>query len=154
MILILFRVGGDTFGLEASRVIEVIPLLAVREVPRAPEFVSGLINFRGMITPVIDLSMLHRGTPSRSALSTRIIVCGHDDGTGDSRIVGLVAERATDTLSCRREDFQSPGVRTDGVRYLGDILLTGGRTVQLVTPETMLTPEVLEILDSAAREGA
>ncbi len=152
MILILFQIGADTFGLEASRVTEVVPLLASRTVPHVPGYITGIINYRGDVVPLVDLSMLHRGTPSQPFLSTRIILSGYDDEIGERRTVGLIAERVTDTFNCRREDFQPPGVRTDGIRYLGEVLLDHGRTIQLVSPERILTREVLEILHAGAGE--
>ncbi|MHB9027191.1 MAG: chemotaxis protein CheW [Candidatus Latescibacterota bacterium] len=149
MILILFHIGEETFGLEAARVIEVIPALAGRKVPHTPEYVAGVINFRGTVAPVIDLAMLHLGKPSLPFLSTRIILTGYAQGDGIRRIVGLLAARVTDTFPCRKEDLQPPGVRTDGTRYLGEIILDGERMIQLVTPERILSPEVMDILDSA-----
>jgi chemotaxis-related protein WspB len=148
MILILFHIGEETFGLDAARVIEVIPALAGRKIPHAPEYVTGLINFRGRIAPVIDLSLLHLGKPASPLLSTRIILAGYPDRGGVRRVVGLLAERVTDTFPCRGEDFQPPGVRSDGTRYLGEILLEGDRMIQLVAPEHILSEEVLDILDS------
>jgi chemotaxis-related protein WspB len=149
MILILFHIGTETFGMEAGKVIEIIPALTGRKIPHVPDYVTGLINFRGIVTPVIDLGRLHLGKPSSPFLSTRIILAGYDDDHGIRRIVGLLAERVTDTFSCRKEDLQPPGVRTDGTRYLGEILLDGKRMIQLVTPERILSSEILNILDSA-----
>ncbi len=149
MILILFHIGEETFGLDANRVIEVIPFLTGRKTPNTPEYMAGLINFRGAVAPVIDLRTLHLGTPVQPLLSARIILTGYADDVGTKRIVGLLAERVTDTYSCRREDFQPPGVRTDGTRYLGEILIDGGRMIQLVSPERILSAEALAILDSA-----
>ncbi len=150
MILILFQIGEDTFGLEASRIIEVVPLLVCREVPHVPEYVAGLVNYRGAVTPVIDLSVLHEGRPSRPLLSTRIIMTGFEDGEGKQYTLGVIAEQVTETFSCRRGDFQPPGVRSEGSRYLGDILLHEGRMIQLVTPERILSDEARKLLDAAS----
>lgn len=150
MILILFQIGDETFGLEVSRVIEVAPLLVCRKVPHVPEFVAGLINYRGAVTPVIDLSMLHQGRPSRQLLSTRIIMTGFTVENGKQYTLGMIAEQVTETFSCRREDFQPPGVQSERSRYLGDILLHEGRMIQLVTPERILSAEARELLDTEA----
>lgn len=150
MILILFQIGNDTFGLETSRIIEVAPLLVCRKVPHVPEYVAGLINYRGAATPVIDLSILHCGQPSRPLLSTRIILTAFTAENGKSRTLGMIAEHVTETFSCRREDFQPPRIQNGNTRYLGDILLDGSRMIQLVTPGNILSAEVMELLDAVS----
>ncbi len=146
MIFILFRVGGDTLAMDVERVVEVIPLLTVRKVPHVPDYVLGVMNYRGTAVPVIDLSALHSGTPSRRVLSTRIVIVRFGGPEGTERMIGLAGERVTETIRAERGDFQPPGVRTEANRFLGDILVDGGAAIQLVEPEAILTPEAFDML--------
>ncbi len=146
MVFIIFRVGGDTLAMDVERVVEVVPLLTVRTVPHVPDFVLGVMNYRGTAVPVIDLSMLHCGKPSRQVLSTRIVIVRFGGPEGTERMIGLAGERVTGTISAGRDDFQPPGIRTESNRFLGDILVRGDNTIQLVEPEAILTPEALDML--------
>lgn len=49
-----FRVGKETFAASVKKVLEVLQHQYVTEVPNVPEYVEGVINFRGKIIPVVD----------------------------------------------------------------------------------------------------
>jgi len=72
MLLLLFDVGSNRYGLEASEVIEVTPLVCLRAAPHTPAYVAGVFNYRGVVTPVIDLHALLGERPVRrcSALAS------------------------------------------------------------------------------------
>jgi purine-binding chemotaxis protein CheW len=50
-----FRLHGEEYGLEIMKVQEIIGMLPVSAVPRAPRYVRGIVNLRGRIIPTIDL---------------------------------------------------------------------------------------------------
>lgn len=77
MLILLFYAGNDLYAIESSHIVEVIPRVSFRKVQHAPDYVAGLFNYRGVILPVIDLCHLIQGTPSRSHLSTRIMIVKH-----------------------------------------------------------------------------
>jgi len=54
--LVLFRLGRETYGLEAQYVRDIKPLRQVTPVPRVPNWVVGVINLRGRILSVVDLA--------------------------------------------------------------------------------------------------
>ena len=61
MQFLLFSLGNDRYGLDTRRVVRVLPQLELKEIPQAPGWVAGLMNYRGQPVPVIDLAMLaHR----------------------------------------------------------------------------------------------
>ena len=146
MIFILFRGGRETLAMDVERVVEVVPLLTVRKVPHVPGYVLGVMNYRGTAVPVIDFSALHSGTPSRRVLSTRIVIVRFGGPEGTERMIGLAGERVTETIRADREEFQPPGIRSETNRFLGDILVSGSGTIQLVEPEAILTPEAFDML--------
>ena len=58
MLLLVFRVAGDAYAVEAARVVEVVPRVELRALPHAPEALAGLFRYRGRMVPVIDLGVL------------------------------------------------------------------------------------------------
>jgi len=146
MLLLLFEVGANRFGIEASEILEVIPLVSLKKVPHAPECVSGVFNYRGQVVPVIDVNALMGERPDRSLLSTRIILVRQPETGCEGRLLGILAERATETLSCRKEELQPPGITVDGARYLGEILPRPGGLVQRVTVASILSDELKRML--------
>lgn len=115
MLFLLFQIGSGRYAIEAGRVVEVLPLMHVDHLPHAPAGMAGILCYRGVPLPVIDLSMVILNRPAEQKISTRIIVV---DCTGGRRI-GLIAERANETLKRERADFKETGVALEGVPYLG-----------------------------------
>lgn len=146
MLLLLFEVGGNRFGIEASEIVEVIPLVSLKKVPLAPVCVSGVFSYRGQVVPVVDVSALLGESPARQLLSTRIILVRQPGGASEPRLLGLLAERATETLSCRKEEFQPPGITVQDAHYLGEILSHPTGLVQRVTVANMLSDELKSML--------
>ncbi|MFB3902229.1 MAG: chemotaxis protein CheW [Acidobacteriota bacterium] len=146
MLLLLFEVGAGRFGIEASAIVEVIPLVSLKKVPHAPDCVSGVFNYRGQVVPVIDVNALLGERPARSLLSTRIILVRLPEAEGQERLLGILAERATETLSCRKEELQPPGLSVEGAKYLGEILPHPAGLVQRVTVDNLLSDELKRML--------
>jgi chemotaxis-related protein WspB len=117
MLFLLFQIGPGRYAIEATRVVEVLPLMRVSHLPQAPDGMVGILCYRGEPLPVIDLCsvILHR--PAEQKLSTRIVVVTSAGG----RRFGLIAERANGTLKRERGDFMDTGVALEGVPYLGPI---------------------------------
>src|SRR5262245_1715017 len=115
MLFLVFHIGNDRYALEARRVVEVVPLLGLKKVPQAPAAFAGIFNYRGRPVPAIDLCQLTLGQPALERLSTRIVVVHYTDSAGEQRLLGLVAERTTDTLRLDPRDFVDAGVRLGGV---------------------------------------
>ena len=53
--LVVFRLGGESYGLRLQEVREIIMVGQITPVPRAPQFVDGVLNLRGEVMPVVDL---------------------------------------------------------------------------------------------------
>jgi chemotaxis-related protein WspB len=105
-----------------------------------------VFRYRDAMVPVIDLSQLIRGTPVKALLSTRIILVQHPGPTGIGRVLGLLAERATDSLDDAGTEPESSGVAVPEAPYLGGLSVSGGSVIQYVKVENLLPDEVRERL--------
>ena len=94
MLVLIFRVAEVAYGVGVKRVIEVVPRVALREIPHAPSFLVGLLRYRGGAVPVVDLGLLIDGKACADRLDTRIIlVDGGVHGGSGPGYLGLIAER-------------------------------------------------------------
>src|SRR4051812_49435313 len=130
MLFLLFQLGNDRYALEASRVVEVVPLLELKRIPQAPKGFAGVFNYRGRPVPAIDLCQLSLGEPAAERLSTRIIVTNCSDARGRGQLLGLIAKHATETLRREASDFVDPGFKFGSAPYLGPILLDPKGAIQ------------------------
>ncbi len=69
-----FQLEDEAFALDVSQVREILDLTSITKVPRAPDFMRGVINVRGSVVPIIDLRMKFGMPLAKSTVDTRIII--------------------------------------------------------------------------------
>ena len=146
MLFLLFELGHERYALDVRQVAEVLPLLTIKPIPQTPAAVAGVMNFRGVPVPVIDVSQLTLGRPSQRRLSTRIVLVHYPDAEGGTRLLGLIAERATETLRREPADFLPSGVTSEGAPYLGPVTPDAGGLLQWIDVTTLPPPAVRDVL--------
>lgn len=145
MLLLRFQAGNERYGLDVSRIIEVIPMVLFLPRPQADQAVAGIFNYHGTMVPVIDLTVLLTGSPSRQRFSTRVILLEYPGRPGEeegNHILGLLAEQVTETVFYREEDMKPAGIAVDGAPYLGDILVKADGMIQRIAVERLLPPSL------------
>ena len=110
---VVFRVGGETYAVAASRVSAVFKLCEMAVVPGAPAFIRGLTLFKGQVLPVLDLRVLI-GT-SAGALSdlARVVAIG-----GELAEFGLLADSIEGTRGVTPDQFLPAPRQSDTDRSL------------------------------------
>jgi chemotaxis-related protein WspB len=74
MLLLTFRAAASLYAIDVSHVVEVLPRIDLRRLPHAPASLAGLLDYRGVVVPVIDMGILLGSDACRTRLSTRIIL--------------------------------------------------------------------------------
>ncbi|MGO4174984.1 chemotaxis protein CheW [Bosea sp. TAF32] len=146
MLFLMFQLGADRYVLDTAQVETVLPLLSVKQLPAAPAGVAGAISYRGTPVPLIDLSLLALGRPAAPVLSTRIILLHYPTEQGDPRLLGLIAERAIETVARDPADFTASGVEAGTPAYLGPVAADEEGLIQWIRAEALLPPEIRDIL--------
>jgi len=146
MLFLLFQLGKDRYALDVSQVAEVLPLVHLKQIPQAPPAVAGIFDFRGTPVPVIDMSQTALARPAQRRLSTRIILAHYPDQNGGTRLLGLMAERVTETLRREPSDFVAAGVDNDDAPYLGPVASDARGLIQWIEVDQLLTPAVRDVL--------
>ena len=143
MLLLLFETSDGRYALESQQVVEIIPLLQPKKIPGAPAYVAGIINYRGMPVPVFDLCALAGGTPCRQYYSTRIILVHYPLAADQKRLIGLIAERATDVVRCSESDIRSSGVLLEKAAESGSAEAGQEEIVQMFNVERMISADIV-----------
>lgn len=138
MLMLLFYVGDNRYALESKLIVEIVPLVELKNVHHAPDYVAGLFNYRSQIVPVIDLCHLIRGSACKSHLSTRIILVNYLDRNQTPHLLGLIAEMVTETVQKPENEFVDPGFSVDSAPYLGKMITDEQGIIQCVRVEYLL----------------
>jgi chemotaxis-related protein WspB len=136
----------DRYALDVRQVVEVLPLIDVKQLPRAPAGVAGIITFRGAPVPVIDVTHAALGRPSRRQLSTRLVVVNYAVGGARTRALGLIVERATEVARLRTADFGESGIGNARAPYLGPVVADAHGLVQRIEVSRLLPASVRDAL--------
>ncbi|MEP0869912.1 chemotaxis protein CheW [Trichocoleus desertorum AS-A10] len=140
MLMLLFAIDDERYALESQQVVEVLPLIGLTKPHQAPAYVSGLLRYRGHMVPVVDLCQLVRRRPCRSYLSTRIIVARFLSAENQTQILGLLAERVTQTFNTSSTTLVPAGMVVDTAPYLGKKLMDTQGVIQCLDVEHLLSP--------------
>lgn len=146
MLCLSFHIGQDRYALPAREIVELLPLVQLRRIPRAPDFIGGLLNYRGIPVPVIDLVQLGIGNPCQKLFSTRIILVKFALSTGSQRLLGLLVEQATDTIRLSEGLLREAAVSLKEAPFLGKVTTEAGDVVQLVKVAGLLTDDIRDLL--------
>jgi len=149
MLYLLLEVAGQQYAVEAARVVEVLPLVQVTVIPRAPTEVAGIFSFRGRPVPLIDLRRLNLRRPARPKFSTRIILV-EDHAADGEQLIGIIAERVTETTRRAAEDFKDTGFSNPATPYLGGMATTADGLVQRLDVQRLLPPATRAMLFAPA----
>ncbi|MCF6289401.1 MAG: chemotaxis protein CheW [Desulfobacterales bacterium] len=117
MLLLLFNIGDGRYALTAEQIVEVVPLVKVKEIPLAPDYVAGLMDYHGRPVPVIDLCRLLIKKPCEIMLSSRIILVHYPTTGSRTSTLGLIAGQVTEAVKSDRAEIPPSGVLMDEALY-------------------------------------
>ena len=145
VLFLVFQIGKERYALEAKCVVEVIPLLTLKQVPQGPPGLAGLVNYRGQPIPALDLSLMVLGRPAAETFSTRIIIVRCTGPNAEPRLLGLIAEQATGILRKHPDEFVKTGLEPLEKPFLGPVLMDPGGPIQWVREEQLLCKNVRQL---------
>lgn len=141
-----FRLGQQRYALPLADIVEILPLLSMRSLAQAPDYIAGLVNYRGQTVPVLDLCQLALGRPCEARMSTRMLVLKLGTVGDAAQLLGLLVERAVDTLDLAPGSVLPSPVDIKETPYLKGLAAQGADLVQLVDVSQLLSDEVVRLL--------
>ncbi|HEY8607342.1 MAG TPA: chemotaxis protein CheW [Noviherbaspirillum sp.] len=145
MQFLIFHLGKDRYGVPLRDVRRVLPLMELKRLPHAPDFVAGIMNLHGAPVPVIDLCRLACGKDCEARFDTRILLV--DFPSADAVLpLGLVAEGVSGVQDIDPGAFAAPGIRSPDAPWLGKVSTGQENMVQLIAPALLLTEPVRAML--------
>lgn len=101
--LVTFKVGSEEFGIEIFSVKEIIRMLNITKVPKAPDFVEGVVNLRGKVIPIIDMRKRFGMDSLNHDKHTRIVVVEMENV-----MVGYVVDAVSEVLRIPSDTVEPP----------------------------------------------
>ena len=134
--LVVFDLAHEAYGVDIGTVREIIRMQDVTSVPRRPDYVSGVINLRGRITPVVDLRKRFNLPETEISRESRIVVVDID-----GQDIGMIVDAVTEVLRISSDQIEPPSnmIAAGGSDYIVGIAKLESQLVLLLDLERVLT---------------
>lgn len=148
--VVSFRIGRELFGVYIHIVQEIVRVPEITPVPEMPHFVEGVINLRGKIVSIIDLSKRLRIEASAKSRASRILIIEVEKKT-----VGLLVDAVTEILRIPPESIEpAPDIVTAvGAEYIIGVGKLPDKLIILLDLKNILKPEEVKKLSSDEKGG-
>ena len=150
-----FTLNDEIFAIDILQIREIIEFGTLTEVPMMPETIRGVINLRGAVVPVIDLSA--RFGRGASAVARRpCVVIVEVEGEDAMQTLGVMVDAVNEVMEIPGEDVEPPPafgarIRTDFIAGMGRV---NGRFVILLDVGKVFSVDELATLGGFAAEAA
>ncbi|WP_232697053.1 chemotaxis protein CheW [Brevibacillus daliensis] len=143
--VIIFRLLDEEYGVEVQQVKSIEKLEHITRVPRTPSFVKGVINLRGVVTPIIDLRSRFSLEEAEPTDATRVIIVAVDELE-----VGLIVDSANDVVDIPLQAIAPPPAVVGGVEaaYLRGVAKLEKRLLILLNLDKVLSTDEIKQLDA------
>jgi purine-binding chemotaxis protein CheW len=102
-----FELGGERYALDIQLAREIVEMIPITPIPRAPPYISGVINLRGEITNIMNLNTL-LGLPNQEIRDNQKIIVLVPDAAGGSN-VGIIVDDVSSVLQITEADIDHMG---------------------------------------------
>lgn len=133
--LVTFKVGGQEFAFNIFQVERILRYEAPAPLPKAPEFLEGVLQYQGAAVPLVDLrKRLNTAAPLRE--DTRTVILEFEGGK-----IGVVVDAVTEVLQVAAQAVSPPPGIVKGLaaEYIAGLLVQNGRTIVVLNTNKLLS---------------
>jgi len=118
-----FKLGNEIFATDVAKVREVLDFTNITEIPRTPDFMSGVINLRGSVVPVVDLRLCFEMSKTVSTRNNCIILALMLL-ENETTVIGALADSVEEVIDLEPDQIQpapriGTQIRADFIKGMG-----------------------------------
>jgi len=107
-----FKMSGELFAINVSKVINILEMRHITKVPKTPAYMKGVINLRGTVLPVVNLRIKFGLPDTENTVDTSIIVLNIEKD-GEIVMLGIQVDAVREVLELKDEEIaESPSIGT------------------------------------------
>ncbi|MBN1432627.1 MAG: purine-binding chemotaxis protein CheW [Methanomicrobiaceae archaeon] len=103
--VVVFDIGGTLYALDIQLAREIVDMMPITPVPRAPPHIAGIINLRGEITNILNLNRI-LNLPEHENEETQKIIVLVAEATGGSN-VGIIVDNVRSVIQVEENNIES-----------------------------------------------
>lgn len=125
--IVAFKIGDEEYGLDINQVQSIERIQPITRVPNAPSYVTGVINLRGHVTPIIDLKKKLNMGETEFTESTRVLITMYEDME-----LGWIVDETSDVIDIDPETIQTTSSSVYKSEYFSEIAKLEDRLIILL----------------------
>jgi purine-binding chemotaxis protein CheW len=147
MQLVSFKLSDETYGIEITKIREIILVGQITRVPETPHYIKGLINLRSSVIPVIDLRSRFSLSENELTQDSRIMVLNVG-----RRTIGIVVDSVNEVLRVSQEQISPapPTVASLGNQYMTGLVRLEEQLLILLDVDRLFGEEATAAMDAAS----
>jgi len=102
-----FFLADEEYAINIQRVKEIIEYTTVTKVPKVPQWIRGVINLRGIVVPVVDLTVRF-GLEERLVNKTTCIIIVEVEQDSERTVMGVIADAVNQVIDLAPKDIEKP----------------------------------------------
>jgi len=148
-----FQLSGETFAIGILSIKEILEYVSLTQVPLMPAFIRGVMNLRGSVVPVIDLSLRFGRKKTVVAHRTCIVII-EVASEGQTIYIGALVDTVHEVLAIPDSEIEpSPQfgckIRAD---FLAGMAKVEDRFVMLLNVDKVLSEDEMALLTEMKSE--
>lgn len=144
--LVVFGLGKEEFGIDISRVREIVLIQNITSIPQAADFVEGIVNLRGQIVPIVDLCRRFRvakaSTGEESARRIIVVNIGEQN-------IGILVDGVSEILRIPDESMEpTPPIVAAGIgaNFIKGVAKVDDRLIIVLDLDQIFSSDEKEVL--------
>ena len=151
-----FSLGEEMFAIGILAIREIIEYGHITEVPMVPPFIRGVINLRGSVVPVIDLSVRFGRQAGETTKRTCIVIIEIGHANAQHHQMGIVVDAVSEVLEIPASEIEPPPafgshIRIDFISGMGKV---NGKFVVLLDVDRILSLDEVAVLAAMNKENS
>ena len=145
--LVAFSLDDRRFAVPLSAVVRIERMVALTPLPKAPDIVTGIINFHGRVIPVVDIRSRFNMTPRPSELSDQLLILQ----TGE-RTIAFIVDFVEGVIDAFQDQCADAGSVLPIMEYVKGVVKLEDGMVVIHDPDAFLSLEEGRSLDEVMKE--
>lgn len=148
-----FKLGVETFASNVSKVLSILEMQEITEVPKTPDYMIGIINLRGTVLPVIDARLKFGMEPIQITANTCILVLNIIVENKSVKL-GALVDSVEEVLEIEEKDIrESPTIGTKyRTEFIKGLIESGENFIMLLNMDMVFSVDDITELSENIQE--
>lgn len=130
MQLVIFKLGEEYFAVDTDKILSINDMMPITKVPKAPNYIKGLINLRGSIKSLVDINLLLNIHSSKE--QDNIIILKVDDEE-----LGITVDEVEEVIEIEEQKIQKLETHNSEA-YIKGIIDLDGKLLTVIDIEKLI----------------